>query len=126
MACLNGSVLCAQALLESGGADANALFPVRTSNKLPQLCLHRQFLSQGKERPLHIATANRSLSVDMVALLLKHGANPNAVNSKQCYPISYAVMLGAVQCAKALLSAGADANITSQVGMFLYVALIRS
>ena len=65
-------------------------------------------------RPLHSAAAARSAEV--VALLLEHGATPDATQHGGWTALHAAAMHGDVPMARALLSRGADPDLTAGDG----------
>jgi uncharacterized protein len=79
---------CAKALL-----DAGAPVLARSTNNL-------------NNHPLHAAAAGRSR--DIVAMLLEHGADPNATQHGGWTPLHGAAQHGDVELAKALLAKGAN------------------
>ena len=66
-------------------------------------------------RPLHIAAQNGYLEI--VELLLEHGANPNVQDNDGRTPLHYAVENCHVDVARVLLDHGADPTIRDNEGM---------
>jgi ankyrin repeat protein len=52
-----------------------------------------------------------------VEILIKNGADVNAVNSEGQTPLIFATLNGSVDCVKLLLTAGADVEVKSKKGM---------
>ena len=61
---------------------------------------------------LHMACANGHL--DIVKLLLKHGANPNALNKSKNTPLHWAALNGRTEIIELLIEAKADANLKNE------------
>jgi ankyrin repeat protein len=72
-------------------------------------------ISAGGMRPLHIAARNGYLEI--VELLLEHGANPNVQDNDGRTPLHYAVENCHVGVARVLLDHGADPTIRDNNGM---------
>jgi hypothetical protein len=69
---------------------------------------------EGGNMLLHFAA--NSNRVDLVRLLLKYGAYPDALDSVGRTPLWWSVLNDSVETAKALLSAGADRSLRGQTG----------
>lgn len=95
-AALEGDLSAARDLIERG-ADVNSIF-----NK-----------SQGEDvTPLFFASVRGNL--DVVELLLEHGAHPDRGYAKNASALGYAAGQGHADVAEALLKAGADPNRTAE------------
>lgn len=81
-------------------ADADVAVDARTSSSLT---------------PLHIA-AQHAESVDLVQMLVRHGANINARDDKGNAPIHWAARKGRVHCAYSLIKCGANASAQNHQG----------
>lgn len=70
--------------------------------------------------PLHLGAALmagcRGLQAESVALLLKHGADPNARTYSENTALMQATRAGAIGCVEVLLAGGADPAATNQDG----------
>ncbi|MDM7999180.1 MAG: ankyrin repeat domain-containing protein [Dehalococcoidia bacterium] len=64
------------------------------------------------ETPLHCAAT--LASTEMVNLLIRQGANLQAVNSDNETPLMYAVQAGRADTAQALMAAGSDPNVADR------------
>ena len=74
--------------------------------------------------PLHEALCWEN--VDVVRILLEHGANPSARGELDALPLAFAARTGRVEMAELLLTAGADVNgADTQVGRVIPGALTR-
>jgi ankyrin repeat protein len=67
------------------------------------------------EAAIHIAA--EADSVDVLKLLLKHGANVNTPNSRDIRPLHHAALKGSDRAARMLLAAGADPTLLSKSGV---------
>jgi hypothetical protein len=65
------------------------------------------------DTPLHFACVWGD--IEAAEILLKSGADPNAVGDLNCTPLYNAVSFGHVRCAKLLLDAGASADSSNEL-----------
>ncbi|XP_024936359.1 uncharacterized protein LOC112493618 [Cephus cinctus] len=106
VACLAQSVPCAELLLKSPGIDVNAVDRVHRS-------------------PLHYTVMNTDSSVDLIDLLIKHGAAVNASDKDGFTPLHIAALNELSNCVEVLVWAGADVSATTKTGVSALNIMLR-
>ena len=99
---------------------------VAIADKLLQSIEHEAQKGDNCGRYLPMAAKQRNM--EMVNLLLKHGADINNYSERDFPPLIYAIKAGHVSIARALLAAGADPNVRMGMhdGTLLHYAIERS
>jgi ankyrin repeat protein len=92
----------------SGGQTATVLMLLQRGASVNQTC-------NGGESALFMASIYKG-SVDVVKVLLDHGANINLCDVNGCTPLSFAVMRGEREVVKELLERNADVNFANRFG----------
>jgi len=100
-----------QVLLAQKNADANCF----TEEGVWTDVTLTKFDLKESESPLHLAV--KAGDADIVSLLLKAKANPNAFNLRGAPPVYYAALRGLTEIAWDLINAGADPDATFQTKM---------
>lgn len=72
------------------------------------------FLKNTRQTALHVAV--NALDIDMVRLLLSHGANPDICDEFGHTPLHVAVVVGGANLVRSLVEGGADVNARSGSG----------
>jgi len=107
VAVANGDVEIARLLLQAG-ADANASGDGRHAAGLGSSPARRIAAREGEEFRTPLSLAVESGELDVVSLLISHGARPYTGGATN--PLELAILLGDGEIVRALLDAGADPN----------------